>query len=164
MKLPARMSLTKDVYSSELGECFHSYMVVAAHGTDDASLARGLIARWGVADVLSIDELVAAGRRLRDWVGWRLEPKSIHTEVPMNFKHTTGQISKGFIDMLVEKKDGSFVIIDHKVVSDQSAKTCVKTYAAQQEVYRNAIRAFCGTECQVYLHLPVQGKLVDLVF
>ena len=164
MKLPARMSLIRESYSSDLGECFHSYMVVAVPGTDDKSLACGLIERWGVANVLSADELVAAGKRLRDWISQALSPKAIHTEIPMHFKHPNGQVSDGFIDVLVERKDGSFVIIDHKVVSNQSAETCVKTYAAQQEVYRNAVRTACGAACQVCLHLPVQGKLVEVLF
>lgn len=164
LKLPDRMSLTKESYSSDLGECFHSYMAVALSGTDDKSIARGLIERWGVVNVLSEDELVAAGKRLRDWISQTLSPKAIHTEVPMHFKHPNGQVSEGFIDVLVEKKDGSFVIIDHKVIGNQSAETCVKTYSAQQEVYSNAVRAACGAACQVYLHLPAQGKLVEVMF
>lgn len=162
LKLPARMSLTKESYSSDLGECFHAYMAVAVPGTDDKSLARGLVERWGVANVLSANELVAAGKRLKDWICHTLSPKSIHTEVPMHFKHPNGQVSEGFIDVLVEREDESFVIIDHKVISNQSAETCVKTYSAQQEVYRNAVRTACGASCQVYLHLPVQGKLVEV--
>ena len=82
----------------------------------------------------------------------------------MCFRHPNGQASEGFIDMLVEKDDGSFVIIDHKVINDRNVETCVKTYAAQQEVYRNAVQAACGPVKHVYLHLPIQGKMVEVAF
>lgn len=156
----ACMRLVKSSFSSQLGECVHSYMAVAVPGADDRDLARGLVERWGVDDVLSPDELVAAGKRLREWIVRTLKPKAIHAEVPMHFNHPNGQVSDGFIDMLIETDDGSFAIIDHKVISDQAAEECVAKYAAQQGVYRKAVLSACGPVSQVWLHLPIQGKLV----
>lgn len=162
--LPGRMSLKGGSCSSALGECVHAYMAVAMTGAGDEEHAGELIHRWGVEGVLSVDELVAAGLRLLGWVKRWPNLKSIHTEIPICLRHPNGQVSEGFIDMLVEKDDGSFVIIDHKVINDHNVESCVKTYAAQQEVYRNAVQTVCGPVKHVYLHLPVQGKMLELSF
>ena len=158
------MELKKAVFSSELGECFHSYMAVAVPGGDDSELAKGLIERWGVKDVLASGELVKAGSKLREWINKHFSVKAIHTEVPMSFNHADGRVSEGFIDMLVETEDGSFAIIDHKVINDENAAKCVATYAPQQEVYRNAVIETDNTVSAVYLHLPAQGKMVEIKF
>lgn len=158
------MSLKKGEYSSGLGVCVHSYLAVTVPDMDDRTLAEELITRWGVGDILSVDALVMAGVRLRDWIRQTFDPKTIQTEVPMHFNHPNGQVSEGFIDMLVEKGDGSFVIIDHKVIGDHAVAECVKMYAPQQEIYRNAVQAACGLVSHVYLHMPVQGKVVEVDF
>jgi len=162
--LSGKLEVLKERYSADLGECFHSYAAVAVPGKDDVELAKSLICRWGIDGTVSAEAIVAAGRRLREWIVDNLNPKSIHTEIPMRFNHPNGQASEGFIDMLVEKADGSFVVVDHKVISDHHAETCVKTYAAQQEVYRQAVQADCARVSQIYLHLPAQGRLVEVVY
>ena len=158
------MELEETVFSAELGECFHSYMAVAVPGVDDPELAKGLIERWGVKDVLAPGELVKAGARLREWINMHFKAKAIHTEVPMSFNHEDGRVSEGFIDMLVEAEDGSFAIIDHKVINDENAAKCVTTYAPQQEVYRNAVIKIGNAVSAVYLHLPAQGKMVEIKY
>lgn len=160
--LPGKMKLLEEKFSADLGECFHSYAAVAVSGSDDEELAKSLISRWGVDGIVSADEIVAAGRRLREWIAANLKPKAIHTEIPMSYRHPDGRTSEGLIDMLVEQEDGSIVLIDHKVINDDHAKACVKTYAPQQEVYRNAIMANGMDVAHVYLHLPAQGKLVEI--
>ena len=158
------MELKKTVFSAELGECFHSYMAVAVPGADNPEFAKGLIKRWGVEDVLASEELVKAGVRLREWINKHFQVKAIHTEVPISFNHADGRVSEGFIDMLVEAEDGSFAIIDHKVINDENAAKCVTTYAPQQEVYRNAVIKIGNAVSAVYLHLPAQGKMVEIKY
>jgi len=162
--LPGKLKLLEEKFSANLGECFHSYAAVAVPGNDDVELAKSLIGRWGVAEIVSADEIVAAVRRLREWIAANLKPKAIHAEIPMSYSHPDGRTSAGFIDMLVEQEDGSMVLIDHKVINDEHAKTCVKKYAPQQEIYRNALMAVGANVTRVCLHLPAQSKLVEIKF
>ena len=82
----------------------------------------------------------------------------------MSYRNELGQVSEGFIDMLVRVGENAYVIIDHKVVHDGDREALVKKYAGQQEVYRNTLEAIGGHVKGVDLHLPHQGELVEIDF
>ena len=82
----------------------------------------------------------------------------------MSYRNDLGQVSEGFIDMLVQVGEDDYVIIDHKVVHDGDREALVKKYAGQQEVYRKTLEAIGGHVKGVYLHLPHQGELVEIKY
>lgn len=151
-------------FTAELGDCFHNYMAVAVPGKDNPELAAALIMRWGQQDVLRAEVLVAFAARLRELILQKWPGSVIETEVPMSYTNDAGQVSEGYIDMLVRTADGKYVIIDHKVVKEPEAQVHVKHYAGQQNIYRQAVRAAKEADVAVYLHLPHQGKLVEMKF
>ena len=82
----------------------------------------------------------------------------------MSYENSDGQVSEGYIDMLVTTSEGKHIIIDHKVVADPDPLVHVKHYAGQQNIYRQAVLCGMGGEVSVYLHLPTQGRLVEMKF
>ncbi len=149
-------------FSSELGECFHGYMAVAVPSEDDPTLARALVARWEQRDIVAAEDLVACGARLRDLIAKKWPGAVVETEVPMSFTNAAGQVSEGYIDLLVRTSAGKFVIIDHKVVGGPDVLVHVRHYAGQQDIYRRAVGGDGFADVSVYLHLPHQGKLVEM--
>lgn len=162
--LPGKLPVAERGITSELGDCSHGYMAVALCGCDDLALAEGLVSRWNVTGTVAAEDLVAAGRRLHEVVEARWPGCRIETEVPMSYRNERGQVSEGFIDMLVRVGENDYVIIDHKVVHDGNREALVKKYAGQQDVYRKTIEAVGGRVKGVYLHLPHQGELVEIDF
>ena len=76
----------------------------------------------------------------------------------MSFTNAAGQVSEGYIDLLVRTSAGKFVIIDHKVVGGPDVLVHVRHYAGQQDIYRRAVGGDGFADVSVYLHLPHQGN------
>ena len=151
-------------FTAELGDCFHGYMAVAVPGKDNPELAAALIKRWGQQGVVTPEELVACGARLRNLILKKWPGAVIETEIPMSYTNAEGQLSEGYIDVLVKTSDGKYVIIDHKVVGESDVLANVKKYAGQQSIYKQAVVGDKGGSVSVYLNLPHQGKLVEMMF
>jgi ATP-dependent exoDNAse (exonuclease V) beta subunit len=151
-------------FSAELGDCFHNYMAVAVPGKDYTELANALVERWGQQGIVNPEGMVACGAALRDLIAKKWPGATVETEVPMSYENSDGQVSEGYIDMLVTTSEGKHIIIDHKVVADPDPLVHVKHYAGQQNIYRQAVLCGMGGEVSVYLHLPTQGRLVEMKF
>ena len=157
------MGVTMFSKPSDLGDCVHSYMAVAVAAKDEIpKLAEKVVQQWGVAAALPADKLVSAGKDLRAFIERRWPGAVIHTEVPMSVEHPTGQVSEGFIDMLLETKDG-YVIIDHKMVRALEEEKLRVAYGVQLQCYRMAVEKATGKKVlQTFLHLPNQGICLEL--
>jgi ATP-dependent exoDNAse (exonuclease V) beta subunit len=163
VEIGAGIGVTVFSNPEELGNCVHSYLAVAEIEKDECQqLAEKVVRQWGVESVMAFDKLVRAGEQLRTFIDERWAGAKIHTEVPMSFELSTGQVSEGFIDMLVETKDG-YVIIDHKMVRPFEEEKLKVTYGAQLQCYRNAVEKATGKKVlQTFLHLPNQGVCMEL--
>ena len=74
----------------------------------------------------------------------------------------TGQVSEGFIDMLVETEAG-YVIIDHKMIRSYEKEKLRTDYGIQLQCYRMAVEKATGKKVlQTFLHLPNQGICLEL--
>jgi ATP-dependent exoDNAse (exonuclease V) beta subunit len=157
------IGLTAFSKPEEVGDCVHSYLAVAVPEKEDSlQLAEKIARQWGVESVMAFDKLVRAGKQLRTFIDKRWAGAKIYTEVPMSFELPTGQVSEGFIDMLVETKDG-YVIIDHKMVRSFEEEKLKVAYGAQLQCYRNAVEKATGKKVlQTFLHLPNQGVCMEL--
>ena len=151
-------------FTGDLGDCFHNYMAVAVPGKDDPALAEALIERWGQKDVITANELVACGAKLRELIAEKWPGSTVETEIPMSLVNENGQLSEGYIDMLVRAADGKYEIIDHKVVKEMESLVHVEKYAKQQNVYKKAIIGDGHEVISVYLNLPHQGRLAEIKF
>ena len=157
------MGVTVFSKPSDLGDCVHSYMAVAVvEKGGSLELAEKVVRQWGVATALSADKLVSAGKGLRAFIERRWPGAVIHTEVPMSVELPTEQVSEGFIDMLLETKDG-YVIIDHKMVRALEEEKLRVAYGVQLQCYRMAVEKATGKKVlQTFLHLPNQGICLEL--
>ena len=148
---------------SDLGDCVHAYMAVAVPAKDEnRQLAEKVVAQWGVAKALNAGQLVSAGKYLRKFIDDRWPDAVIHTEMPMSVMLPTGQVSEGFIDMLVETEAG-YVIIDHKMIRSYEEEKLKTDYGIQLLCYRMAVEKATGKKVlQTFLHLPNQGICLEL--
>jgi ATP-dependent exoDNAse (exonuclease V) beta subunit len=165
VEIGAGIGVTVFSKPEELGNCVHSYLAVAEIEKDECQqLAKKVVRQWGVESVMAFDKLVRAGKQLRTFIDKRWAGAKIYTEVPMSFELPTGQVSEGFIDMLVETKDG-YVIIDHKMVRSFEEEKLKVAYGAQLQCYRNAVEKATGKKVlQTFLHLPNQGICMELKY
>jgi hypothetical protein len=72
----------------------------------------------------------------------------------------TGQICKGWIDVLVEN-DAGMIVIDHKITRDDPAAV-VRKHAGQLLAYKQAVEVATGKPADCWIHYPVSGHLVRL--
>ena len=157
------MGVTVFSKPSDLGDCVHAYMAVAVPAQDEnLQLAEKVVAQWGVADALDAGRLVSAGKYLREFIDRNWPGAVIHTEVPMSILLPTGQVSEGFIDMLLETEAG-YVIIDHKMIRSYEKEKLRTDYGIQLQCYRMAVEKATGKKVlQTFLHLPNQGICLEL--
>ena len=157
------MGVTVFSKPSDLGDCVHAYMAVAVPAKgENRHLAEKVAAQWGVAAALDAGRLVSAGKGLRTFIDEHWPDAVIHTEVPMSVMLPTGQVSEGFIDMLVETEAG-YVIIDHKMIRSYEKEKLRTDYGIQLQCYRMAVEKATGKKVlQTFLHLPNQGICLEL--
>ena len=84
-------------------------------------------------------------------------------EIPARFQNEKGQWYRGWIDWTLETESG-LVIIDHKFSgrSDAGSPGFIKAYAPQLAAYKKAMEAADQAVCGTWLHLPLQGKLIQV--
>ena len=157
------MDVTVFSKPSDLGDCVHAYIAVAVPAKDEnLQLAKKVVAQWGVEDVVDVGRLVRAWKDLRAFIDKKWPGAVIHTEVPMSVMLPTGQVSEGFIDMLLETEAG-YVIIDHKMVRSFESEKLRTDYGIQLQCYRMAVEKATGKKVlQTFLHLPNQGICLEL--
>ena len=163
IQIGSGMGVTVFARPSDLGDCIHAYMAVAVPSKDESDeLAKGVIARWQLADVMDADRLVQAGKHLRELIEKKWPGAIVHTEVPMSVVLPTGQVSEGFIDMLLETESG-YVIIDHKMLRSLDEDKVKVDFGVQLLCYKMAVEAATGKKVlQMFLHLPNQGVCLEL--
>jgi ATP-dependent exoDNAse (exonuclease V) beta subunit len=89
--------------------------------------------------------------------------RRMRTEVPVMQK-AHGRLTSGVADLVVETGDG-LVLIDHKVMQGSSDEAIRKAgeYAQQLRAYADILEAAERRPVQsMWIHLPVQGKLVEI--
>ena len=149
--------------ASELGDCVHAYMAVLVLGKDDGrQLAERVVGQWKLSAELDADRLVLAGKGLRAFIDERWPGVVVHAEVPMSVVLPSGEVSEGFIDMLLEAANG-YVVIDHKMVRSFDAEKLRTDYGVQLQCYAMAVEKATGKKVlQTFLHLPNQGVCLEL--
>jgi ATP-dependent exoDNAse (exonuclease V) beta subunit len=80
---------------------------------DHATRTKQQLSEWGFGESVDAQETLAAVRRFIDWISENLQPTAWLPEHPVTHVLASGQVVSGFIDLLLETKNG-WVIIDHK--------------------------------------------------
>jgi len=150
-----------------VGEALHSFFAADLPDLSPKQrlkLAQGLVARWGVADNLAAEDLLAASDSLRTWIEAHWPDAHWHREWPIQHRLDTGSTIHGSADLVLELDDG-FVLIDHKSFRSTTDWTeeRVASLAGQLGAYAEAIAKATGLELLAsWVHLPLEGSAVRL--
>ncbi|MEO6028494.1 MAG: UvrD-helicase domain-containing protein [Candidatus Binatia bacterium] len=162
-----RLILSGDPEMQILGDAIHGFLAAdrPTLDTDERrDIARGILARWGVAFALQPDDLLRASDRLRAWVDARFPGAIWHREWPLLHRQPNGTIVRGTADLVIEHA-GGYAVIDHKSFPGSAEQAAVRAvgFAGQLAAYASAVTAATGrpvTGC--FVHLPVLGAMVPL--
>jgi len=148
-----------------IGSALHAIIAAELVNPDrrDAQLrAQAILHGFGATAWVDADAAVACARRFRAFVRARFEPRRILAEVPAAQRLRTGQLMRGWIDVLVETAAG-WVVIDHK--SSPRPKTEWRAQALEHSgqiaAYRSIIAASGALIAPTaWIHFPVGGGMI----
>jgi hypothetical protein len=133
-------------------------------GTTRLTLAKGQLARWGVAGALRPEDVMAMGERLRTWVAARWPGVRWRREWPITQVQADGSLLRGIADLVLEV-EGGLVLVDHKSYpgGEAQARDHAEGHAGQLAAYAGALEAATGRQVLAcYIHLPVGGFMVPV--
>ena len=154
----------KDV--TALGQAIHSLIGSEINSPDDAECSRAVrvLREWGFEDSVDPRAAAQAARRFIEWVKSTFEPVAWNVEHPITHVLDTGQVAQGFIDLLLETKDG-WVIVDHKATPRprNEWQDIAIGYSGQLAMYKSAVEAISGRPVtSTWIHLPVGGGVLTV--
>ncbi len=165
---PATPPKEEHVYSvSEIEDFMRGQEVV-----DDDARIRGLIIHEvfrgrdpaAVLRRYGIEDEGRAGEYTRLYEEFRRSPLvqgavSDHCEVPFRAE-IEGVIFTGFIDRLLRRPDGTWILIDYKTGRVDEAR--IREHALQMAVYRRAAEEILGEPVRTYLYSTDTGRFIEV--
>ena len=152
----------------KIGTALHASIaaeLVNPHRGDSVDRAAELIRNGAGEGALSPRDAVDCARRLMDAVNARFAPRRMLAEHPVEFVQDNGQVLRGWIDLLLETEQG-WIVIDHKSSPRPRSEWAAEAleYSGQLAAYAGALQGG-GLHCAgCWVHFPVSGGLVEVVF
>ena len=152
----------------KIGTALHASIaaeLVNPHRGDSVDCAAELIRNGAGEGALSPRDAVDCARRLMDAVNARFAPRRMLAEHPVEFVQDNGQVLRGWIDLLLETEQG-WIVIDHKSSPRPRSEWAAEAleYSGQLAAYAGALQGG-GLHCAgCWVHFPVSGGLVEVVF
>ena len=152
----------------KIGTALHASIaaeLVNPHRGDSVDCAAELIRNGAGEGALSPRDAVDCARRLMDAVNARFAPRRMLAEHPVEFVQDNGQVLRGWIDLLLETERG-WIVIDHKSSPRPRSEWAAEAleYSGQLAAYSSALQGG-GLDCAAcWVHFPVSGGLVEVVF
>ena len=161
-----RLSLDGLEDPSALGQAIHGIIAAEINNPegDSADRAHRILDEWGFRESIKPAAALAAARALVKWAEETFEPVDWRVEYPVTHVLDTGQVVQGFIDLLLETKDG-WVIIDHKAAPRPRGEwqEIARGYSGQLEMYKAAVEAVSVQPVTAsWIHFPVGGGVVSV--
>jgi ATP-dependent exoDNAse (exonuclease V) beta subunit len=163
---PEKLNQASD---TALGNAVHAYLTalpsLAGMGPEERNrVAERCLLGFGAGALISADQLVDMGERLREWVAAKLPGAVWHTEVPVAAPRTGGGQWNGSIDLLLRLPDGSVVVVDHKSspIRRELCSTKAATYAGQLAAYRDALAAQDLPVTAAWIHFPLAAAVASV--
>ena len=131
----------------------------------DEAIAEQIIDAFGLSGCVSGTEVLSATARLLAMLSDKFAPLQILVETPFEHALEDGTRVMGFIDLALETT-GGWVIIDHKSFQGGAAQCDLKAleYSGQLARYREALVAAGKEVRSQWIHFPVGGRLVEILF
>ncbi|MEM7166120.1 MAG: UvrD-helicase domain-containing protein [Planctomycetota bacterium] len=155
-----------------LGDAVHSYFAAlpSLRALDDnqrAAVAAGCLRAHNHDGVLAASVLVAAGQSWQEWINSRHGECRSWTETPITAPRAPGAAATqwhGNIDLLLERSDGRFVVVDHKsaVLPQAAWGRYAAHHAGQLRGYRDALLAHGYAVEELLLHMPLSGVVLQI--
>lgn len=152
----------------KIGTALHAAIaaeLVNPHHDGAVDRAAELIRNGAGEGAVAPRDAVDCARRLMAAVNDRFAPLRMRVEHPVTLVRDNGQVLRGWIDLLLETEDG-WIVIDHKSSPRPRSEWADEAleYSGQLAAYANAIRG-AGLDCVgCWVHFPVSGGLVEVVF
>ena len=162
----ARLELKGKHDDTLMGDALHAVLAAEfqSPGRDDAQdLAVRVLAAHGLTGALEPTAVAKMAEDFRLWAEERFRPTSALVECPFHYHNEQGQLTSGFIDLLLETPDG-WVIIDHKTYPGPSTDWPAKaqSYSGQIRAYAAALEATNRRVASAWIHFAVGGGIVGM--
>lgn len=146
-----------------VGSAIHAFLGTEYTVLDRAGqlgVAKEIIDRWQVGDLIGVDLLLTAGDRFAAYLESAYPGASVLREVPIGWRTRGNQYMEGWIDLLIELPQG-FVLMDHKSYpGEDPAEHIRKENLGQMETYSRALLEVTGKPVvETLIHLPALGKV-----
>ncbi|MFN2152220.1 MAG: UvrD-helicase domain-containing protein, partial [Anaerolineales bacterium] len=126
------------------------------------ALVRCILEEKGLDASVEINEIVQEVKEFIKFINAKFNPQKVWAEYPMIHVWETGQVAKGWIDVLLETEAG-LIIIDHKTTRDDP-KPVVAKYSGQLLAYEQAVEAATGKTAESWIHFPLSGNMAKLAY
>ena len=151
---------------TRLGLVMHSLIAAEIQMPDDDHAIRTnrQLNEWGFGESVDAQVVLDAVQKFIRWVNENLQPTAWLPEHPVTQVLESGQVVSGFIDLLLQTKDG-WLIIDHKATPRprNEWKEIARVHSGQLLAYKQAIEAATDQPViQTWLHFPIGGGLIEL--
>ncbi len=160
-----RITLGSNPDMQRVGSAIHAFLAADDATRDHTwrmSLAASILANWEVESVLTPESLLEINDRLMEFINDRWPDATIRKEWPVSLRTENGVVMQGWVDMLVESREG-IVIIDHKSFPGTNEKQEMQKYFAQLSLYSRSLGfADEAKATSTLLHLPLRGRLYVL--
>ena len=150
-----------------VGDCIHHVFCGIEH-LSDAQITT-LIASYGLAEILSAEQLRAAWNRLMTMLQNHFGTANATAHERAFRLHKDGQILIGSIDLLYQLSEKEVVLIDHKtcpagekLILNEDSTLYAGKYSGQFAAYRSALSAADVDVKASLIYYPISGMLVEI--
>ena len=167
IELGESIPITKVIDYSLLGTAIHNIIATEIRQPDDdaGSRTKNILKTYGLLEIVNVGDIICASRCFIEKINTLFKPINLYTEYPVNFIHQTGQITRGFIDLLIETEQG-WLIIDHKSsdLKKSDWEGSATSYSGQLSLYQQAVNAASSKQTiGTWIYFPVAGGLVEII-
>ncbi len=159
--LGERLPVTGECDPATLGSALHAVIATRALGQDATARVLG---DHGVERMITPEAADDCADRLFRKLEEHFAPCRWHVEYPVSHTGADGQITAGWIDLLLECDEG-FVLIDHKASprSRDEWESIALAYSGQLAAYREGIQRATGRPVLgQWIHFALSGGLVEV--
>jgi ATP-dependent helicase/nuclease subunit A len=162
--LGERLPITGEVDENILGDVLHA--ILAAEFINPKHFERTIaikriLGAYNLDQIIKTEDVALMLDRFAAQLDKLFQPKTILVETPFLRVNSHGQRTSGYIDLLLETRNG-IVIIDHKSFLGKRADWPVKalSYSGQLAAYRDARRT--PAIQSTWIHFAAGGGLVQV--